>query len=195
MTEQSLFEPRLLPICVDRTPSPDDPGDADNYYRALGVLMVAWGRLEGHFTVCLYELLNFPSGDILGVNVKRMFKFKLGRWRMAFEKFEELQSLKVDGLSLANDIQTAANERNDIVHCLWQKFTHTSPLAVEVVTIKNMEEPKNGIWITRKPISIDELKGLCDRINILNTRLLSYSQYITRLRASQQPPPQGIRTI
>jgi hypothetical protein len=195
MTEQSLFEPGLLPICVEQTPSPDDPGDADNYYRTLGVLMVAWGRLEGHFTFCLYTLLNFPKGSILGVNVKWMFKVKVGNWRKAFEQFEELQSLKGDALSLAKDIQTAANERNDIVHCLWQRFTCTDPLAIEVLTIKNMEEPKNGMWITRKPISIDELKELCDRINILNTRLLSFSQYLTQLRASQQPPPQGIRTI
>ena len=37
-------------IKAHNTPHHTDPADANEFYAALGMLSVAWGRLEGHVT-------------------------------------------------------------------------------------------------------------------------------------------------
>ena len=39
-------EPTLVSITAHRTPHPSDPPDAHVFYAVLGMLSVAWGRLE-----------------------------------------------------------------------------------------------------------------------------------------------------
>ena len=40
-------EPIVVSIPAHHTPHPSDPPDAHEFYAALGMLSVAWGRLEG----------------------------------------------------------------------------------------------------------------------------------------------------
>lgn len=70
MTEP--ITPYVLTTFVEPAPSPSDPPDAPDVYRALGVAMVAWGRLEGHFTLTTIALLN------LGPRKQKKFPMKWG---------------------------------------------------------------------------------------------------------------------
>jgi len=46
----------LLKLNIHTTPSPADPAGADEFYKAFGIMMIAWGRLENHLTTCLLTL-------------------------------------------------------------------------------------------------------------------------------------------
>jgi hypothetical protein len=53
--------PVSLRIAAHHTPHHTDPADAHEFYAALGMLTVAWGRLEGHVIGNLLTLTNFPE--------------------------------------------------------------------------------------------------------------------------------------
>ena len=82
MTEP--ITPYLLTTFVEPAPSPSDPPDAPDVYRALGVAVVAWGRLEGHFTLTTIALLN------LGHRKQKKFPMKcegqVAVWREALRR-------------------------------------------------------------------------------------------------------------
>jgi hypothetical protein len=53
--------PILLCITAHSTPHQSDPPDAHEFYAVLGMLAVAWGRLEGHVIGNLLTIMNFPE--------------------------------------------------------------------------------------------------------------------------------------
>jgi hypothetical protein len=57
----SSRKPSLLRIYPQTTPSPNDPPGADKFYWALGVAIVAWGRLEGNFLACLMMIIQIAK--------------------------------------------------------------------------------------------------------------------------------------
>ena len=46
MADSEVPQLGLLRITIEHTPSPTDPEGADEIYKALGIMIVAWGRLE-----------------------------------------------------------------------------------------------------------------------------------------------------
>ena len=86
----------MLRITIEHTPSPRDPKGVDEFYRALGIFMVAWGRLEGQFVVCLLSLLNLSGAQGLGLGTKLPMSFddRATLWRKAFEGIPLLLPLK-----------------------------------------------------------------------------------------------------
>ena len=54
-------EPIVVSIPAHHTPHPSDPPDAHEFYAALGMLSVAWGRLEGHVNGNLLTIVKFPQ--------------------------------------------------------------------------------------------------------------------------------------
>jgi hypothetical protein len=167
----------------------------DRIYNAIGLLVVAWGRLEGHFLACLLMLLNFPEGTVLGAQVPPQWNKRAAMWRAAFQTFVALRPLMDAGLKFASEIEDVALARHFIVHSLWERFKPDGSLTIDVVTIKPKKKSKNGLEIHRREVKLDDLKEIRRRINELNMALVPLSQFITWHRSSQKPPPSDIRTI
>jgi hypothetical protein len=73
------YTPWLFRIQLEHTPSLNDPKGSRDFYEALGVLVVAWGRLEGHFLACVWPCRiaglrrsNLPEAGLLLVTVRRL---------------------------------------------------------------------------------------------------------------------------
>jgi hypothetical protein len=187
-------EPFLLKIHVEHTPSPNDPKGADDYYRAVGLLIVAWGRLEGHFVTCLLMLLAVADGR-LGRKLPMSWKERAEVWRKAFETMEALRPFREAALTLLTEMEDVATDRHAVAHALWERFRTDDPLAIDAVLIKAKPKTPDGLDIRRFAIKFDDLKIVAEKINKLNMALLPLSQFISWHRSDLKPPPEKIRTI
>jgi hypothetical protein len=94
----------LLRITAHNTPSYSDPPDAHTFYAALGMLSVAWGRLEGHAISNILTIIN-----LLGRGHEKIRLFPWDRrievWN---EGFSSLPPLKAHEIRAAAFIQSVA---------------------------------------------------------------------------------------
>ena len=185
----------MLKITIEHTPSPSDPEGADEFYTALGILIVAWGRLEGHFVVCLLMLLNLPGGKALGDQLPMQFDRRATVWRKAFETMPALQAFRDVALDFLAEIKDVASDRNTVVHALWEPFAPNEPLTIDIVTIRHKNKTKDGLDVRRHTVTTAMLKEIGEKANRLNLTLTRLSQFLTRYRSSQNPPPSDIRKI
>jgi hypothetical protein len=185
----------MLRITIQHTPSPTDPEGAGELYKALGIMIVAWGRLEGQFVLCLLTLLNLPGGNELGDQLPMHFDRRATIWRKAFETMPLLQSFREAALELLDGIKDAAHDRHVIVHALWDAFEPTDPPSIGIVTIKPKNKTKNGLDTQRHTVTTAKLREIGEKINRLNLALAPLGQFLTRYRSAQNPPPADIRTI
>jgi hypothetical protein len=195
MVDPDNPEPGLLRITIEHTPSPNDPEGADEFYKALGILIVAWGRLEGQFVVCLLTLLNLPGGKELGERLPMTFDERATVWRKAFETMVPLQSFRENALLLLSEIKDVASDRNAVAHALWEKFEHSEPISIEIVTIKHKKGSKNGLETRRNTVTTAMLKEIGEKANNLNLAMAPLSYFLTWYRSSLNPPPADIRTV
>jgi hypothetical protein len=103
MADERLAEPFLFRLTVEHTPSPNDPEGADDLYRAIGIMVVAWGRLEGHFVASLLTMMAI-SGDRLGHQLPMNWKARSAMWRKAFETLPYLAAFKQSGLQFLTQV-------------------------------------------------------------------------------------------
>ena len=171
-------EPFLLRIHVERTPSPNDPKGADDYYKAVGLLIVAWGRMEGHFVTCLLMLLAVSEGR-LGHQLPMNWKDRAAVWRKGFSTIEALRPFKEAALALLTEMEDVAQDRHAVSHALWERFRMDDPLAIDAVLIKAKSKTKNGLDIRRFPITLNDLVKVGERINKLNMMLLPLSRFLS----------------
>jgi hypothetical protein len=195
MVDADKPKPGMLRITIEHTPSPTDPEGADEFYKALGILIVAWGRLEGHFVACLLMLLNLPGGEELSERLPMQLDERATVWRKAFETMAPLQPFKENALKLLAEIKDVASDRHIIVHALWEKFEPTEPLSIGTLTIKHKNKTKNGLETRRNTITIAMLKEVGEKANRLNLTLTPLSQFLTWYRSELNPPPADIRII
>jgi len=189
-------KPGMLRVTIEQTPSPTDPEGADEFYKALGILIVAWGRLEGHFVVCLLTLLNLPGGKELGTQLPMNFDRRAILWRKAFEAIGPLQPFRESALKLLAEIKEVASDRNAIVHALWERFAPNEPTtSIDILTIKHKKGTSDGIETRRQTVTTAMLKEVGEKANRLNLTLEPLSKFLTRYRSSQNPPPADIRTV
>ena len=194
MADPDPPKPGMLRICVEHTPSPNDPKDADEFYRAIGLLIVAWGRLEGHFVMCLLMLLASSEGR-LGKQLPMNWKDRGTVWRKGFESIGALWPFKEAALKLLTEIEDVAQDRHAVAHALWERFRAEEPPAIDAVLIKAKNKTKDGLDIRRFPVKLNSLKEVGEKINKLNMALLPLSSFLTRYRSSLKPPPSDVRTI
>jgi hypothetical protein len=185
----------MLRITIEQTPSPTDPEGADEFYKALGILIVAWGRLEGHFVVCLLTLLNLAEGKELGTQLPMNFDHRAVLWRKAFETMAPLEPFRESALQLLSEIKEVASDRNTIVHALWERFAPNEPTSIDILTIKPKKRTKDGIETRRKTVTTAMLKDVGEEANRLNWTLEPLSRFLTQRRSSQNPPPADIHTV
>lgn len=195
MVDPDKSEQGLLRIAIEHTPSPTDPEGADEFYKALGILVVAWGRLEGHFVTCLLTLLNLPGGKELGERLPMQFDERATVWRKAFEKMVPLQPFRENALRLLEEIKDVASDRNAVVHALWEKFEPGEPLSIGILTIKHKNKTKNGLETRRNKVTTAMLREVGEKANRLNLTLIPLSTFLTWYRSEMNPPPADIRIV
>jgi hypothetical protein len=76
--------PWLFRIQLEHTPSLNDPKGSRDFYEALGLLVVAWGRLEGHFLACVLAILATPATQALGKKMPLAWDKRKMIWSKAF---------------------------------------------------------------------------------------------------------------
>jgi hypothetical protein len=185
----------LLRLTIEHTPSPNDPKGADEFYRALGIFMVAWGRLEGQFVVCLLSLLNLPSAKGLGTKLPMSFDDRATVWRKAFEGIPLLLPLKQTAMILLQELKDLAEDRHTIIHALWEPFAPTEPPCIDIVTIKHKNKTSDGLETNRHTVTTAKITEIAQKADHLNIAMAPISQLATKLRAAQNPPPKNILKV
>lgn len=188
-------KPFLLRVNVEPTPSSRDPSSVDDFYKALGILVIAWGRLEGHFVACLLTLIAISNEQSLGVNVPLQWDERARIWRKAFDTFLPLQHMKVSALQFLTELEDVARDRHAIVHALWEPFDPVEPPSVGIISIRKKQGVANGLDIKRATITLDTLREIGEKMSRLNVDLVRYSQLITEWRRQQTPPPADILIV
>jgi hypothetical protein len=127
----------IVTIKAPNTPNDTDPANASEFYAALGMLSVAWGRLEGHVIgnllpiTALLEDAEFP--------LKWNNRLKL--WKRAFSSVPALQQYQDRAISLMKSIIEEAENRNFAAHAVWEDFERD---AAEPTMTARAIRPKGG---------------------------------------------------
>src|SRR5271167_1057195 len=108
--------------CFEPAPSPGDPVNAREFYEAIGIATIAWGRLEGNFNNVFVMVLNIADDPQVG----KRFYIKIDKlnevWRLAFEITPALLPLKQQATLLLALMEDLANFRDYLAHGLWGLF-------------------------------------------------------------------------
>jgi len=194
MTAESPAEPFLFRLKVEHTPSPNDPAGADEFYRALGIMVVAWGRLEGHFVTTLLLMMTVAGAD-LGEKLPMDWKSRSAMWRKAFDAIPDLSMFKVSALKFIEKMEALALDRHAIVHSLWEGFNNVEPLSIGAVLIRAKNKTQDGLDIRRAQVTVENIVEAGKRANELNLRLMPLSQFLTGCRNARNPPSANIGVV
>jgi hypothetical protein len=114
--------PHLLRAYVEPAPSPTDPADADHLYRALGVALIAWGRLEGHFFLILITIVNVARHKRIPRKPPMKWDRQKEVWQIAFEWVPSLARQEIEAGVFITKMDALSQDRNNIIHGLWELF-------------------------------------------------------------------------
>jgi hypothetical protein len=179
-------KPDLHQIHLTTTPSPDDPPNANEFYLALGVATVAWGRLEGHFVACLMMAMQIAKDKRLGMKLPTRWKKRAKVWKDAFELIPSLKPRQKNAIALLDGINDLAEDHNLVAHAQWDSFLPQTQLTIKIVGIKaNTRKPDSGEF-RRTTISMEELAEFTGRANSLNLRLSPIRQFLVALLSGVQ---------
>jgi hypothetical protein len=180
--------PDILPFPVAitplPTPSPDDPVGANAFYEALGMALVACGRLEGHFTVSLVMILQiafFKHIAPLETALLPQWRDREQIWRKAFNLIPELQPYETEAIAILPEMGLHSEDRNLLAHGLWEGFHAGAPYTMSVLNVKKTKKVQHGVEFRRTSESILQLRAIRDRANNLQQELLRFSIPINEL--------------
>ena len=174
-------KPALHRSHLTTTPSPDDPPDADEFYLALGVATVAWGRLEGHFVACLMMAIQIAKDKRLGMKLPLRWEKRAKVWKDAFELIPTLQPRQKDAIALLDGINDLAEDHNLMAHAIWDSFLPQSKLTIKILGIKTKTRTPDVVEFRRTTISMEELAEFIGRANSLKLRLSPIHQFLVSL--------------
>ena len=135
----------VIRVYAEMTPSPTDPPNADEFYKALGIATVAWGRLEGHFAALLLLVLNVATHEGIGKKFPMKPEKRGEIWRLAFGTTPTLKPSSAAAEAFMTAMENLAQHRNDIAHGLWEFFRPEPPLSIDVVTIRAKRGTPDGV--------------------------------------------------
>ena len=174
--------PVLLRVTAHSTPHHTDPADANEFYGALGMLTVAWGRLEGHVIGNLLTIMNFPE-----VAPSRPLPFawdsRLDLWKKGFSLVPALRPHKDRAVLVMKSIIEEAEDRNFASHAVWDEFVPGS--TEPTIEARNIRPGKGVVNVTDVRVTLSMLKSALAAANRLN---LTMSEF-TALLSSLRPPP------
>ena len=179
----------LLRITAHSTPHELDPPNASDFYSVLGMLLVAWGRLEGHVIGNLLTILNFPEMTN-SVPLPLAWDNRLDLWKKAFTTVPILKPHKDRAVEFMKMIIAEAKDRNLIAHAIWEEFI---PDTAEPTIAARTVQPKRGspqaIEVGDYQVSISLLQKALAEANRLNIQLSEFTGIIN----SALPPPADAR--
>ena len=185
-------KPALHQIHFKTAPSPDDPSNANEFYLALGVATVAWGRLEGHFVACLRTAIQIAKDKRVGMKVPSRWEKRAKVWKDAFQLIPTLQPRQRDAIALLVGINDLAEDHNLMAHAIWVSFLPQTQLTIKIIGIKaKTRKPDSGVF-RRTTISMEELAEFTGRANSLNLRLRPIHEFLVALLSGVRTPTTGL---
>ena len=185
VSDPSVF----LRFTAHETPHHADPPNAGEFYAALGMLSVAWGRLEGHV---IGNLLTIMS--LLGEAPRRppplQWEDRLKWWEKGFSSVPSLQPQRERAVVfLKSIIEAASEDRNFAAHAVWEEFV---PDADEpTITARSVKAKKgcpNTIEVDDRRITLSMVNRALVESNRLNFEMGEF----TRLLSLSKPPPENV---
>ena len=184
------LKPILIRLQLEHTPSPNDPEGAPAFYQALGIFVMAFGRLEGHFLMCILHILQTQATLGLSKKLPQALTEQAKIWTDAFRISPTLNSHEKDALDFLKEMQDVAVDRNRFVHGLWEGFNPGMPLSANNVSIKHRKETESGITFRRTTITINQLIMAAQKASRLNIALFPFS---TLLAVEHGTPPSDVQ--
>jgi len=181
----------ILTITAHSTPDNSDPPDAHKFYEALGMLSVAWGRLEGHAVGNVLTLLN-----VLGRGCEKFALFPwdelLKLWNEGFSSVPLLKVHETRATAFIQSVKDAATDRNFAAHAIWEEFDpHAPEPTMTARWIKKKRGISGMIEVDDRRITLSMVTSALAESNRLNLEMAEYSQLISRLIT----PPNGARRL
>jgi hypothetical protein len=180
-----------LRIAAHNTPSGSDPPDADRFYAALGMLSVAWGRLEGHTNGNVLTIIN-----LLGRGHEKIALFPWDRrarlWNEGFSSLPALKAREARAAAFMQSITEAADDRNFAAHAIWGEFDrHATEPTMTARWIKTTPGTPGVIKVDDRRITLSMVYAALAECNGLNLEMAGFTKLIAPLRA----PPAAIRRL
>jgi len=173
--------PVSLRIAAHHTPHHTDPADAHEFYAALGMLTVAWGRLEGHVIGNLLTLTNLPEMASASKAPPFQWDARLKMWTQAFSLVPALQPHLGRAELLMQSIIEEVADRNFVSHAAWDEFV---PGATEPsIDARNIKRNGNSlIDVGDVRVTLTMLKKILAAANRLNLEMTEFTVLINWLR-------------
>jgi hypothetical protein len=118
-------QPTLLRIPAHHTPHANDPPDAHEFYAALGMFTVAWGRFEGHIIGALLKILAMPEASAISSPIPILWEKWPKRaelWEAAFKTIPSLAPCKDLAIAFMNRVMEEIKDRHFGAHAIWDEF-------------------------------------------------------------------------
>lgn len=185
-------KPLLFRRYLEHTPSPNDPKGASDFYQALGILVMAFGRLEAHFLVCILNILQTPATSGLSKKLPQNWSEYAEIWKDAFHTSSALKPYEKEALDFLAKMQGVADDRNRIFHSHWEGFNQGQPLSANTVSIKHVKGTVNGVAIRQTAITLNQLIEIAQETSRLNIELQGLSAILATERG---PPPSDVHVV
>jgi hypothetical protein len=179
-------------IQLEHTPSFNDPKGSLISMKRFGLLVVAWGRLDGHFLACVLAILGAPATQALGKKMPMAWDERKKIWSEAFRLSTSLQPYKAEADVFLLEIEQVQDDRNRLIHGLWEPFGYTDPVSADLIVLRHEKGTSNGVSHWRGTISTTHILEVAREADRLNIALQKLSGIIS---AEQRGSfPQGIYT-
>jgi len=183
-------KPWLFRIQLEHTPSLNDPIGAQQFYEALGALVVAWGRLENHFLGCIMAILATDATKDLSQKLPMAWTEREKIWKDAFCLSDDLRSHKQTALVFFAEMHAVAKARNKLIHGLWEPFnpaTPPMPVSIGLMVLSHITGTKNGVRHWRGNVTTSQVIRIYQTADRLNIELQELSGILSARRG--MPPP------
>jgi hypothetical protein len=181
--------PWLFRLQLEHTPSPHDPEGAGEFYEALGILVVAWGRLETHFLGCIMTILATDATKHLARKMPMAWEQRAKVWADAFRTSDALKPHEAAATLMLAKIKYIADERSKLVHGLWERFNEGKPLSIGLIILRHTKGTRDNVTLLRETVTIDRIRMLASGADQLNMELQTFS---STLNSERGLPPSNI---
>jgi hypothetical protein len=137
----------FLRITAHQTPHHTDPPNAGEFYAALGMLSVAWGRLEGHVIGNLLTIMSL-LGEAPRRPPPQQWEDRLKLWEDGFSSVPSLQPQREHAVVFFKSIIEEASDRNFAAHAFWEEFVpDADEPTITARTVKAKKDCPNTIEV------------------------------------------------
>jgi hypothetical protein len=182
----------LLRTPAHNTPNYSDPPDAHRFYAALGMLSVAWGRLEGHANGNVLTIMT-----LLGRSPSKAVLFpwdaRIKVWKDGFSSLPNLKPHKDRAVAFMLSVKTAAESRNFATHAIWQEFDSNAvePTMTARWLRDKIKKSRGSIEVDDRRITLSMVNAELAECNRFNLDMVEF----TKLINAQRPPLDHVQRL